>query len=515
MRMTADMASYPPAVLVLSAVARLLTASHPGVARGVAGVAGGLGGDDVRRGAAAAAVAAGPVTVRAPGLVPAESFDWMPFVALSLLALALSVAGQLAFRRRDIHQRACHVAAPARLAPAPERVRRVHGRRVAHRAGRPGGGRQAGRRARRRRPPELSGAAALRPLAARRRRRHDRRRRGHPACAGRAWVRSRRTTRASPSPRRGRGRRDQRPVRRPRAGTLRRGHLEAGALAGPQPPARPDGPGGAARRWRTLARTTVADVADVLWNRRGELLAARTPVQVPVHGDAVPATCPGRDGDDVLAVDWAMVGTGPVGSDLGFYALAAREELDPLIDAYRWACPTGWPPATEVTLGARVTAVYRAQPGRVGPGLGRRRRGRPRRQVPPPPSLRTCVPSSASSPTSRRWSRAERGRWGRPPSSTGWIGRQPQVFWPNPAVGESACSREPAVGRSPAVDSKRADPGTSSGMYADWSPTARFRGQNPAVGDNPHGFWRQSDPAASRATFRPRRRRRCRGLQGA
>lgn len=111
--------------------------------------------------------------------------------------------------------------------------------------------------------------------------------------------------------------------------------------------------------WRTLARTTVADVADVLWNRRGELLAAADAlVQVPVHGDAVPANLPGRDGDDVLAVDWAMVGTGPVGSDLGFYALAAREELDPLIDAYLMGLPDGLATRAEVTLGARVTAVY-------------------------------------------------------------------------------------------------------------------------------------------------------------
>lgn len=111
--------------------------------------------------------------------------------------------------------------------------------------------------------------------------------------------------------------------------------------------------------WKTLARTTVADVADVLWARRGELLAAADAlVQVPTHGDAVPANLRGRAGDDVVAIDWAMLGTGPVGSDLGYYALAAREELEPLLDAYLMGLPEGLATRDEVTLGARVTAVY-------------------------------------------------------------------------------------------------------------------------------------------------------------
>lgn len=111
--------------------------------------------------------------------------------------------------------------------------------------------------------------------------------------------------------------------------------------------------------WKTLARTTVADVADTLWSRRGEYLAlVDALVQVPVHGDAVPANLPGRDGDDVLAIDWAALGTGPVGADLGFYALAAREDLEPLLDAYLMGMPDGLATRDEVTLGARVTAVY-------------------------------------------------------------------------------------------------------------------------------------------------------------
>ena len=78
----------------------------------------------------------------------------------------------------------------------------------------------------------------------------------------------------------------------------------------------------------------MADVADVLWGRRTEMLAkADALVQVPQHGDPTPENMRGRDGDDVVAVDWAMLGTGPVGADLGYYALAAREELERFFDA--------------------------------------------------------------------------------------------------------------------------------------------------------------------------------------
>lgn len=111
--------------------------------------------------------------------------------------------------------------------------------------------------------------------------------------------------------------------------------------------------------WKTIARTTVADVADHLWERRSEFLAmADALVQVPQHGDATPANLLGREGDDVVAVDWSTLGTGPVGADLGYFALAAREELDPLLEAYLLGLPEGLATLEEVTLGARITAVY-------------------------------------------------------------------------------------------------------------------------------------------------------------
>lgn len=113
--------------------------------------------------------------------------------------------------------------------------------------------------------------------------------------------------------------------------------------------------------WRTLARTTVADVADHLWRRRHALLDVLDGLtQVAQHGDPVPANLLGRVGDDVLAIDWATLGTGPVGADLGYCMLSAREEFEPLLDAYLLGLPEGLASRDEVAQGARVTAVYTA-----------------------------------------------------------------------------------------------------------------------------------------------------------
>ena len=111
--------------------------------------------------------------------------------------------------------------------------------------------------------------------------------------------------------------------------------------------------------WTTLARTTAADVADHLWGRREHFLDAldRVP-QVPQHGDPVPANLPGREGDDVVAIDWGTLGHGPVGADLGYYVLSAREDFEPLLDAYLLGLPEGVAGREEVTLAARVTAVF-------------------------------------------------------------------------------------------------------------------------------------------------------------
>ena len=113
--------------------------------------------------------------------------------------------------------------------------------------------------------------------------------------------------------------------------------------------------------WPTLARTTVADIADHLWQHRlGWLARIEELPQVPQHGDPHPGNLPGRDGDDVVAIDWATVGIGPVGADLGLLSLTTREEFEPLLDAYLLGLPDTAGDREEVLLGARVSAAYTA-----------------------------------------------------------------------------------------------------------------------------------------------------------
>ncbi|QCX27502.1 phosphotransferase family protein [Nocardioides jishulii] len=110
--------------------------------------------------------------------------------------------------------------------------------------------------------------------------------------------------------------------------------------------------------WTTLARTPVADVADLLWRHRTrhlERLASHR--QVVQHGDPVPANLLGREGDDVVAIDWSSLGIAPAGADLGYLALSVGEEFDPLLDAYVGGLGPGHD-AEEVRLAAQVTAVY-------------------------------------------------------------------------------------------------------------------------------------------------------------
>lgn len=111
--------------------------------------------------------------------------------------------------------------------------------------------------------------------------------------------------------------------------------------------------------WPTLARTTVADVAEHLWlHRRSFLDALDALPRVAQHGDPVPGNLPGRLGDDVVAIDWATLGRGPVGADVGYFALTAREDFEHLLDAYLEALPASVASPDEARLGAQVTAVY-------------------------------------------------------------------------------------------------------------------------------------------------------------
>jgi hypothetical protein len=113
--------------------------------------------------------------------------------------------------------------------------------------------------------------------------------------------------------------------------------------------------------WRTLSRTTVADVAAHLWSRRTTLLERLAALpQVPQHGDPVSGNLLGRAGEHAVAIDWSTLGRGPVGADLGYFSLSSREELDPLVDAYVEGLPRGVATRDETVLGAQVMAVLTA-----------------------------------------------------------------------------------------------------------------------------------------------------------
>jgi phosphotransferase family enzyme len=74
----------------------------------------------------------------------------------------------------------------------------------------------------------------------------------------------------------------------------------------------------------------------LLWVRRQDVLAEldRLP-QVAIHGDAHPRNLLGREGEDVVAVDWEQFGFGPVGFDLGYLLLAVNRPLEDLLAAYQ------------------------------------------------------------------------------------------------------------------------------------------------------------------------------------
>lgn len=127
--------------------------------------------------------------------------------------------------------------------------------------------------------------------------------------------------------------------------------------------------------WPTLARTPLADVADALWRRRHHWLRliAEGP-QGRLHGDAAPANLLGTRGDAVIAVDWQCFGHGPVGTDLGYFALSSREDLDVLLTTFVEALDGPEVDPESVGRAARVTAVYtvlsRAEWALAAPGRG-------------------------------------------------------------------------------------------------------------------------------------------------
>ena len=134
--------SLAPAVLVLErARPAALRASRAAAGRSLAGAARGVGVLAVRR--RASSCRSWLRTSRRSTTWPdaaAEDFRLAPSLVLTALAAALSAAGQLAFRRRDLHGAARqsasvtrHVAARAGVARAARRHRHLHRRRLADR----------------------------------------------------------------------------------------------------------------------------------------------------------------------------------------------------------------------------------------------------------------------------------------------------------------------------------------------------------------------------------------------
>jgi hypothetical protein len=131
--------------------------------------------------------------------------------------------------------------------------------------------------------------------------------------------------------------------------------------------------------WPTLKRTTLADVAHHLWEHRTTWLQRRDAAPLGrLHGDAVPTNFVATRGDDVVAVDWQGFGVAPIGTDLGYYALSAREDFEVLLETYAAgvAETAGSAEVDLIRTAASVMCVYtvfsRAEwaLSRVAPGEG-------------------------------------------------------------------------------------------------------------------------------------------------
>ena len=350
-------------------------------------------------------------------LVPLEDFRWAPFLVLLVVALAAECRGpgRLPQTRHPLIRAGRQDDGMWQPEPGWHRTARRHRHRRPSASGGPSSATarwssSGSARPREHDPAELQRPAPLRVLAARRRRRH----RAGPtrddagAAGARLDVGRGGRRRDHPRPGLGRGRRQQRPVRRARrwAGSpaptwaTTRGWRGTSSATGWR--------GSSARGgWPTLARTTVADVADHLWQRRGALLDELDALpQVAQHGDPAPANLPGRDGDDVVAIDWGTLGRGPVGADLGLFMLGAREEFEPLLDAYLLGLPDGLATRDAGRPGGpRHRRAAPRSPARSGrwPGSPAVRARWPG-STGTRPWRRTCGRCSGSSRRSRRWS---------------------------------------------------------------------------------------------------------------
>lgn len=128
--------------------------------------------------------------------------------------------------------------------------------------------------------------------------------------------------------------------------------------------------------WPTLARTTVADLADAFWaQRRGFLERLEAMPRVPAHGDLVQANVLTLHGDRAVVIDWSNFGWSAPGEDLGLYALSAGADLAALVWHYT-EVGGDLPSYDDVLWAARVVIAFtvfgRAEwvLARVAPGEG-------------------------------------------------------------------------------------------------------------------------------------------------
>jgi len=107
--------------------------------------------------------------------------------------------------------------------------------------------------------------------------------------------------------------------------------------------------------WSAMARTSIGDLCQTLWDERHTLLEKlETGPQGRHHGDPTPKNFLTTRDREVVAIDWQCLGVGPVGVDLGYWALSAKEDFDVLADVY-----VGQQPArTEILLAARVMLAF-------------------------------------------------------------------------------------------------------------------------------------------------------------
>jgi hypothetical protein len=127
--------------------------------------------------------------------------------------------------------------------------------------------------------------------------------------------------------------------------------------------------------WLAMERTSIADICQRLWLARHDIVerTSRGP-QGRMHGDATPKNFLTTRGDDVVAIDWQCFGIGPIGTDLGYWALSAKEDFDVLSEIYSGDHEA----QEEIILAARTMMAYTlisradlalVQANRLGVGL--------------------------------------------------------------------------------------------------------------------------------------------------